>query len=74
MEHTAREARMSETPAHRAHLRVLAVAFAVALNTAAALMMTTRGLPEAVAGAALAGVGWVVTGRLSAWHPVPARR
>ncbi|WP_405720231.1 hypothetical protein OG607_07355 [Streptomyces sp. NBC_01537] len=72
MEHTASEAREPEIPAHRAHLRVLAVAFAVATNAAAALLMTTRGLPEAVAGAALAGVGWVVTGRLAAWHPASA--
>jgi hypothetical protein len=74
MEHTASQARRSETPAHRAHLRVLAVAFAVALNAAAALLMTTRGLPEAAAGAALAGVGWFVTGRLATWHPASAGR
>jgi len=74
MENTANAARRPDIPAHRAHRRVLAVAFAVALNAAAALLMTTRGLPEAVAGAALAGVGWFLTGRLAAWHPAPVRR
>ncbi|WP_326731563.1 hypothetical protein [Streptomyces phaeochromogenes] len=58
--------------AHRASLRVWAVAFAVGLDATAAYLVTTRRLPEAVAGIALAGLGWVVTGRLTAWRPRPS--
>ncbi|WP_405539328.1 hypothetical protein OG787_45470 [Streptomyces sp. NBC_00075] len=57
--------------AHRAGLRVWAIAFAVVLDVTAAYLVTTRRLPEAVAGIALAGLGWVVTGRLAAWRPRP---
>jgi hypothetical protein len=51
--------------------RVLAVTFVVCLDLAAALLVLNRHLPVAVAGVALAGLGWFMTGRLTVWHPRP---
>jgi hypothetical protein len=56
-------------PSRGERVRILAVASAVCLDTAAALLLTTRHLPEAIAGVGLAGLGWFITGRLAAWHP-----
>ncbi|MET8959767.1 hypothetical protein ABZX69_09735 [Streptomyces sp. NPDC004074] len=53
--------------------RAAFVLLAVGLDVAAAVMVLSRHLPNAVAGVLLAGIGWFTTGRIAAWYPGSSR-
>lgn len=53
--------------------RTALVILAVGLDVAAALMVISRHLPNALAGVLLGGLGWFTTGRVTAWYPASSR-
>jgi hypothetical protein len=52
----------------RVRHRALTVLLAAGLDAGAALLLVSRQLPAAVLGVALAGLGWLVTSRLTRWY------
>lgn len=63
---------VAATAPRQAWRRAAFVLLAMGLDAAAAVMLVSQHLPEAVFGVFLAGLGWLTTRRLAAWYPAPS--
>ncbi|POX45118.1 hypothetical protein [Streptomyces sp. Ru72] len=63
---------VAATAPRHAWRRAAFILLAAGLDTAAAVMLVSRHLPEAALGVLLAGLGWLATRRLAAWYPAPS--
>ncbi|MFF4211210.1 hypothetical protein ACFYZE_18020 [Streptomyces sp. NPDC001796] len=52
--------------------RAALILLAMGLDAAAAVMLVSQHLPQAVIGVLLAGLGWLTTRRVAAWYPAPS--
>ncbi|MED7823114.1 hypothetical protein [Streptomyces chiangmaiensis] len=64
---------MAATAPREPWRRAAFVLLAVGLDLAAAVMLLSRHLPNALAGVLLAGLGWFTIGRIASWYPASTR-
>ncbi|MFF3906359.1 hypothetical protein ACFYZJ_10155 [Streptomyces sp. NPDC001848] len=63
---------VAATAPRRARLRAAIILLAVGLDTAAAVMLISQHLAEALFGVFLAVLGWLTTRRLATRYPAPS--